>query len=80
MKKTGEPYKVTAPNAWGRDDTTFRQRFIVEQEDINKVREHYLGMNHKSYMFRSTDVGREIEVMSAPGYTSWAFYTGGAQP
>jgi hypothetical protein len=73
MKPTTEPKKVTAPNAWGRDDTTMRQRFAVEEADVNKVREHYLGMNHKSYLFRHSDVGREIEGISSPGYTSWSF-------
>jgi len=73
MKEIDKPRKVTLPNAWGRDDTTMRQRFVIEEADVNKVREHYIGMHHKSYMFRRGDVGREIEVISSPGYTSWSF-------
>lgn len=75
MKARTEKKSRTAANAWGRDDTVDVQVFEVELEDVGRVREHYLGMNHRSHAFRMMDVGQQIEVMTAPGYTSWSFLT-----
>ena len=75
MKALTEKKSRTAANAWGRDDTVQIQVFEVEPKDIGQVREHYLGMHHRSHVFRVMDVGQQIEVVTAPGYTSWSFLT-----
>lgn len=61
MKTLGKPRKVTAPNAWGRDDTTMRQQYEVEESDVGVKRHHFLGLDHRDYTFTRADVGRVIE-------------------
>lgn len=73
MKRTSEPKPNTGSDAWGRDNTTMVHTEEVEACDVNRVREHYRGMNHASYQFRAADVGRTLSVLTAPGYTSWVF-------
>ncbi len=73
MRKLCEPRKYTAPNARGRDDTTTRQACVVEESDIGKSRPDFGGQRQRPYTFRSDDVGRVFEVMTAPGYHSWYF-------
>lgn len=75
MHQTTDKKSVTLPNAWGRDCTTIRQRFEIEASDIGKSRSDYLGHNRPARVFVRDDVGREIEVMTAPGYHCWAFYS-----
>lgn len=63
-------------NAWGRDCITTRQAFIVEAEDVRKVKENYGGHGQHGRMFTEEDVGRVIEVITDPkdpAYVSWYF-------
>lgn len=69
------PRKVVAANAWGRNDTTFRQTFEVESSDVGTTKSNYLGQGQPGYTFRGSDVGRVIEVITAPNYMCWAFNT-----
>ncbi len=63
-------------NAWGRDIITTRQAFIVEAEDVRKVKDNYGGHGQPGRMFTEEDVGRVIEVITDPkdpAYVSWYF-------
>lgn len=73
MRKLGESFKHSAPNAWGRDLETTRQRFEVEPSDVAQGRDNYLGHGKPGRTFKSSDIGREIEVIRSPGYESWYF-------
>ena len=73
MKPLTEPKKVTLPNAWGRDETTTRQRLEVEEKDVNTGLKDYLGHGCRAYQFKRADVGREIEVMTAFNSHCWSF-------
>jgi hypothetical protein len=75
MKKLTEPTKHTAPNAWGRDTTDTRQAFMVEKEDVGCSRPDFGGQRQPAYTFKPSDVGRVVEVITAPGYHSWYFGT-----
>lgn len=75
MKKLTEPTKHTAPNALGRDITNTRQAFKVEESDIGRSWPDYGGQGQRTYTFQRSDVGRVVEVITAPGYHSWYFGT-----
>lgn len=63
-------------SAWGCDSKTIRQAFIVEADDVNKVKDNYGGYRQPGRMFTSGDVGRVVEVITDPkdaAYVSWYF-------
>ena len=61
MKQLTEKRQHIGINGWGAESITERQAFIVEASDVGRTYDHYLGLNHKSYTFRSTDMNRTIE-------------------
>lgn len=76
MKKLSEKRKVTAPNAWGRDDTSLRQAFQVEESDVGRTMDNYGGHRRPAYTFTRADVGRVIEVITYStnnNYCCWSF-------
>lgn len=73
MKSLAPIKKVTMANAWGRDQTTWRESFTVEDSDVGQTFAHYLGHNHKDYRMTRADVGRTLEVITAPAYRCWSF-------
>lgn len=75
MKKLNDPRKFTAPNAWGRDDTSLRQAFIIEPSDVGMLKADYGGHRQPARMISTSDVGRVIEVTTYPGqnYRCWSF-------
>lgn len=80
MKLIGETETVTAPNAWGRNITATHTHYEVEQDDIGRARQHYLGYNNASYIFKPSDLGKTIDNMHYEGFTSWCFLQDGRQP
>lgn len=77
MKAISEKKEFTAANGWGAMSTSLRQAFEVEKEDVGVTKEHYLGFDHSSYTFGSSDVGRVIEVITyATGVYSTCWYFG----
>ena len=75
MKALGEPFKHSAPNAWGQTSHTMRQHFRVEPSDIGAAWADYLGQGQPARRFVASDVGRIVETIRAPGYFCWAFNT-----
>ena len=74
MKHIETFYNDTRPNAWGRDQTTTRERYQVETCDVGTVRPNYLGFQYKDYKFTEDDVGKVIETITyINSYASWAF-------
>lgn len=73
MKQLTEPWWTTSPNAVGRDITSKRQRFEVEQSDVGRTKPHFGGYNYRDLTFSQRDVGKTIEVMHYEGCTSWGF-------
>lgn len=73
MKALNTPQELVVPNAWGRDVVVYRQTFEVEQSDVGRVREHYLGYNRPSYTFKASDVGRLIVADTNTHCPSWNF-------
>ncbi|KVH05324.1 hypothetical protein WS84_27705 [Burkholderia anthina] len=79
MKKLNEPMRIVASNAWGRDTAALHQEFEVEVCDIGILLPHYLGHNHRGYVFGLADVGRVIVNMTdGTGWSCWAFKPGAA--
>lgn len=75
MKQIGEPRKVTAPNALGKNSTCWHTTYEIEASDVNVVRENYLGFRHRSLKLTHEDVGRTIIVMTdGTGWTCWSFH------
>lgn len=76
MKETTERIWTIGNNAWGGDGSCYRQRLMIEQEDIGKPRNNYLGHRQAAYIFKTDDSGREIEIMSDnSNWTCWSFVT-----
>ena len=75
MKTLTAKKLLIADNAWGQTSKTDRQIFEIEDGDVGTVRPHYNGMHHANYTFRRADVGKRIEVITSPGYTSWHWST-----
>lgn len=74
MKKLDEPHNVTARNAWGGYNTVKHQHFQVEECDIGRNRENYLGYRHRDYVLQRSDVGRTINTMwDGTGWCCWSF-------
>lgn len=76
MKKLSEKRKFTAPNAWGRDDTSLRQAFQVEESDVGRAMDNYGGHRRPAYTFTQADVGQVIEITTYPSdinYSCWGF-------
>ena len=74
MKQIGEPRTVRANNAWGKPTTTRHTTYEVENSDVGRFKDHYLGHNHLSYKFRLSDVGRQMIVMTdGTGWTCWSW-------
>lgn len=65
--------KERRARAVGPDEWFLVTVMEVEEADINRQLDHYLGMNHKAYTIRRSDVGRRIEQLSQSGYRSWCF-------
>jgi hypothetical protein len=64
MKALGEKRQHTGTNGWGATSVTERQAFTVETSDVGQSRAHYLGMNHRTYTFKASDVGRIVEFIT----------------
>lgn len=75
MKQLTEKKSVTAANGWGHDSTCDHQIFELEESDVGRVLEHYLGHNHRSLCITRKDVGRHILIQSSPGWSCWSFQT-----
>lgn len=74
MKAISEKTSYTAANAWGRVTTTSRQDFVIEETDVGRVLDHYLGFRHRTYLVRASDVGRTRTVYTdGSGWTCWSF-------
>lgn len=73
MKQIGYAQKVTRANAWGKDHTYLETTFEVEESDVGKARENYLGFGRPAYQFKPSDAGSEITIQSSPGWTCWYF-------
>lgn len=76
MRQLTEKLKRDGRNAWGRPTLTEHQQFKVEHTDVGTTRPHYRGHMNERYTFRQSDVGRVIEVITAPNdahYTCWTF-------
>jgi len=80
MKPIDEKKPVTAPNAWGRDATTYQQTFEVEEADIGRAMGDYGGHSYSSHTFSRADVGRQLIICTAPdiqrdsrAYRCWHF-------
>lgn len=74
MKQIGEPKVVTAPNAWGRDSTVKHTTYEIEQADVGRHRDHYLGYCRPGHTFGRSDVGRQIVVMTdGTAWNCWSW-------
>lgn len=73
MKALTEPYQVPTYDLFGNDRLQTRQRFVVEECDAGRHRDHYLGYEHSTQTFRRSDIGRELMVLrdSSPAWTCW---------
>ncbi|QDH84056.1 hypothetical protein KMC60_gp24 [Achromobacter phage vB_AxyP_19-32_Axy11] len=61
-------------NAWGNQVGQCQQLFQVEAADVGTVKPHYLGFNHRSYMFKKEDIGTTIVVYTdGTQWTCWVF-------
>jgi hypothetical protein len=74
MRKYGEPRKHTAANAWGRDTTTTRTAYVVEEADVGRFIEHFGGYRNASRRLEADDVGRIMErITDGTSYRCWHF-------
>ena len=60
-------------NEFGGSEEFLVTIYMVDQEDVGKSLDHYLGYQHKSYKLKSSDVGRLIEYRRQGNYTCWFF-------
>lgn len=80
MKSLTQPKWSTAANAWGRDVTSARQCFQIEEGDVGTTRAHHRGYCQSGYKFKPSDVGRTISVYTDnTGWTCWIFDTSAPQ-
>lgn len=76
MKRITEPRRHTGQNGLGHDCTTMRTAYVVEEKDVGKSKDNYLGYRQRGYTFTRLDVGRVLEVITEPGggeYNCWAW-------
>lgn len=80
MRALDQKRSVTAANGWGRDSTTYQQTFEIEESDVGRPMDDYLGHGHRRYTIARADVGRKINVMTHPSqqrdgrsYRCWSF-------
>ncbi len=73
MKSVAKRPNVKAQNAWGHDAVHNQEDFQIEESDVGHVKQHYLGMDHRSLTLTRNDVGRLITVYSSPGWTCWTW-------
>lgn len=73
MKQLTDKVLTRSANAWGRDTNVYRQRFVIETTDVGRNRNDYGGHGQPGKTFKTSDVGREIEVMTDTGYHCWSF-------
>lgn len=75
MKQLSDKKSVTARNAMGQDSTCDHQMFELEESDVGRRLQHYLGHNHQSVLIQTQDIGRHILIQSSPGWSCWSFQT-----
>lgn len=74
MKQITEPKRVQratrcdGPNEWFTDTD-----YEIEASDVNSRRDNYLGYQHRTYQFTSSDVGRKVRFTRQSGYECWYF-------
>lgn len=74
MKQIGEPKRVTANDAWGHTVRTTHTVFEIEESDVGRFRDHYLGYCHRRAGFGHEHVGKTITVYTdGTGWTCWTF-------
>lgn len=74
MKQIGESKRVTANDAWGSAVTTTHTVFEIEESDVGKFRDNYLGYCHRRVKLERKHVGKTITVFTdGTGWTCWAF-------
>jgi hypothetical protein len=66
MKQLTEPTRVTLANAWGRDITSIRQSFLLEETDKGVKIADYGGYKRPEYTIKAGDIGKTLTRVRDP--------------
>ena len=61
-------HQHTAPNAWGRDATSEREHWRIEEQDIGKTLSSFGGLHCRTLLITAGDVGKTLERCYAKDY------------
>lgn len=75
MRAITQPVRLRKPtNCDGPEEWFTEQDFVVEEDDVGRAKENYLGHRHATHRFSRRDVGATLRVTSQGSYYEcWGF-------
>lgn len=73
MKELSRKTVKRSTNCGGPDQVFVEVHCEVEESDVGRTYEHYLGFNHRGYRITADDVGRIAVRSMQVGYICWWF-------
>lgn len=74
MKQLTQWENKVGSSAWGNTVKYDMATFEVEDSDVNRQWDHYLGYKHREYQFTEADVGKVVLIQrDGTGWTCWSF-------